>query len=326
MAKRIIDNIKLGVFVLAGLLFLVLALYMIGKNRNLFGRNFELRTHFVNVQGLKPGNNVRYAGIEVGTVRSLRLTSDTSIEVVFMVKRDLLGVIKQDAEVSIGTDGLVGNRVLNIIPGKTNAPEAAEGGRLKSHQAVSTEDMLEVLSGTNQDMAQIAEELKTSIKRINANTVLWDLLEDETMAKNIRVSLNKVRQAAGETNELVISVHALVEDVRAGQGALGYLLTDTILAKELPASIQQIKLAGSKADSAILAIETAVKDLEMEILSGGGPAQALLQDSLLVKKLHATLTNVEQGTASFTENMEALKHNILLRRYFKRQEKAKNNP
>lgn len=326
MANKVIDNIKLGIFVITGLLFLVLALYMVGKNRNLFGRNFELRTHFANVQGLKPGNNVRYAGIEVGTVKGLNIINDSTIEVTFMLKRDLLGLIKQGAEVSIGTDGLVGNRVLNIQPGHDQGPAVTEGGFLPSRLAVSTEEMLEVLSGTNRDMALIAEELKRTIQRINTNTVLWNFLEDPAIGLNIKSSLSKIKLASSEANDLVVSIHSLVQDVRQGQGPIGFLLTDTSLRTEIPITLQEIKQAGRQADATLESIQETVEDLEHALMTGGGPAQALLQDSVLVQKVHAALEQVEQGAAKFGENMEALKHNVLLRRYFKKQEKLKHNP
>ena len=69
MSNRNINNIKLGVFVISGLFFLVLVLYMIGRNSNLFGATYQLKARFSNVQGLVVGNNVRYAGIETGTVK-----------------------------------------------------------------------------------------------------------------------------------------------------------------------------------------------------------------------------------------------------------------
>lgn len=71
MEKRTFHNVKLGAFVLSGLLFLVLLLYMIGKNEYLFGSTFELKATFSNVQGLAAGNNVRFAGIESGTVSKI---------------------------------------------------------------------------------------------------------------------------------------------------------------------------------------------------------------------------------------------------------------
>jgi phospholipid/cholesterol/gamma-HCH transport system substrate-binding protein len=79
MAKQGLNNIKLGAFVLGGLLFLVLLLYMIGKNRSLFGSTYELKVQFENVQGLVAGNNVRFAGIQAGTVKQINILNDTVI-------------------------------------------------------------------------------------------------------------------------------------------------------------------------------------------------------------------------------------------------------
>lgn len=114
MAKKTINTIKLGVFVTAGFLFLILLLYMIGKNRNLFGPSFILKAQFENVQGLVPGNNVRYSGIEVGTVKRINILNDTVMEVVLVVSDKMKTIIRNNAVVSIGSDGLMGNKVINI--------------------------------------------------------------------------------------------------------------------------------------------------------------------------------------------------------------------
>ena len=115
MINRTLNNIKLGVFVLSGLLFLILLLYMIGKNKNLFGSNYTIKARFENIQGLKPGNNVRFAGIDVGTVDKINIINDTVIEVEMLINNKIKNIIKKNALVSIGTDGLVGNKVVNII-------------------------------------------------------------------------------------------------------------------------------------------------------------------------------------------------------------------
>jgi phospholipid/cholesterol/gamma-HCH transport system substrate-binding protein len=99
MATKKINNIKLGLFVLAGLLLLILGLYMIGRDSNLFGRNFELRARFENVQGLTPGNNIRYSGIQVGTVKKVKIISDTLIEVTMLIDEKMKSFIhKNDSE------------------------------------------------------------------------------------------------------------------------------------------------------------------------------------------------------------------------------------
>ncbi|MFY7838794.1 MAG: MlaD family protein, partial [Lacibacter sp.] len=85
MAKQTFNNIKLGLFILTGLLLLIIGLYLIGRDSNLFGRNYTLHVRFAHVQGLTPGNNVRYAGIQVGTVKKIKLINDTLIDVSILV-------------------------------------------------------------------------------------------------------------------------------------------------------------------------------------------------------------------------------------------------
>src|SRR5688572_26988815 len=122
MKKRAVNNIKLGLFVLAGLAFLILLLYMIGRNKNLFGSTFSIKTRFANVQGLVSGNNVRYAGIEIGTVKKIYIINDTLVEVLMVVDDDMRSIIRVNAMASIGSDGLMGNKVINISAGHGEAP------------------------------------------------------------------------------------------------------------------------------------------------------------------------------------------------------------
>jgi phospholipid/cholesterol/gamma-HCH transport system substrate-binding protein len=99
MAKKIINRVKLGVFVLAGLTFLIFLLYMIGKNRHLFGPAFIVKARFQNVQGLVPGNNVLFSGIEVGTVKKIDILSDTLIEVVMLIDDKMKKIIRNNSMV-----------------------------------------------------------------------------------------------------------------------------------------------------------------------------------------------------------------------------------
>src|SRR5689334_23205300 len=132
MKQKNINNLKLGLFVLSGLFFLVLLLYMIGKNRNLFGSNFLLKARFENVQGLVAGNSVRYAGISIGTVKSVSIVNDSLIEVAMLVDENMKQVIRTNTLASIGTDGLMGNKLVNMIPVRSAAQLVKEGSILES--------------------------------------------------------------------------------------------------------------------------------------------------------------------------------------------------
>lgn len=321
MAKKAINNIKLGVFVIAGLLFLVLLLYMIGKNENLFGKTYVLKARFENIQGLVPGNNVRFSGIHAGTVKRVKILSDTVIEVTMIIETKMKNIIRKNAIVSIGTDGLVGNKVINIAPSKEPAPLAVEGDFLVSKKSVDTDDMLQTLFKTNGDVAVIAAELKSTVKRINGSSALWEILNDKSLPQDLRLSVANIRSATGKADNLVNNLSNIVTDVKEGKGSLGILLRDSSFAENLNEAVLKINSVGEEADKLAAEISAVVQGINQDINKGKGTANALLKDSLLVIKLNASLDNIQKGTDGFNQNMEALKHNILLRGYFRKLEK-----
>lgn len=323
MAKKTVNTIKLGAFVLAGLLFLVLLLYMIGKNKNLFGPSFALKTRFANVQGLVPGNNVRFAGIEVGTVKRINIISDTVIEVVMAVDEKMEKVIRRNAVVSIGSDGLMGNKVINISPARSPAPLVAKGDVLNSYKPVSTDDMFQTLSTTNQDIAVIASQLKITVQRLNNSTALWTILNDETLPQNLRTSLSNVQLATARAAVMANDLESIISGVKNGKGSVGAVLTDTAFAKNLNDAIIKIKGVGDRADELVVALNSVIADVQKDVSNGKGTVNALLKDSSMVTKIGSSLDNIQKGTDAFSQNMEALKHNFLFRGYFRKLEKQK---
>jgi phospholipid/cholesterol/gamma-HCH transport system substrate-binding protein len=317
MATKLYNNIKLGTFVMGGLLFLVLMLYMIGKNRNLFGATYVLKARFENIQGLVAGNNVRYAGINAGTVKKISILNDTTIEVTMILEKKMLEVVHKNAIASIGTEGLVGNKVVNITHNRQAAALAVEGDILDSKKMVSTDEMLQKLANTNNDISIIADNLKTAIQRVNNSTALWSILNDNTLPQNLRASATNVKLATAKADHIVDNINSIVK------GSLGIVLKDTLLAKSLNDAIVKIKNAGTEAEAITAEINKVIYGIEQDINNGKGTANALLKDSMIVVKLHSILTNIDKSTDGFNQNMEALKHNFLLRGYFKKLEKQK---
>mgnify|MGYP003525140652 CR=1 FL=1 len=112
---------KLGMFVIIGLVLFIGTIYFVGKQKNLFGNTFHLKAQFKTVSGLKEGNNVRFSGINIGTVHGIELITDSSVLVDLVIKKDVQKFIKTDAVATIGSDGLMGDKVLTITPGNGNA-------------------------------------------------------------------------------------------------------------------------------------------------------------------------------------------------------------
>lgn len=323
MAKRSVNNVKLGAFVLAGLLFLVLLLYMIGRNRNLFSSNYILKARFVNVQGLVPGSNVRYSGIQTGTVKSIDIVNDTTIEISMLVDTKMENIIKKDAIVSIGSDGLVGNKVVNIIPGDANDELAKDGDILLSRNPIDTDSILKTLSKTNEDVAEVVSGLKLTVERINNSAALWSILADESLPGDLRQSASNIRKATSRAGLMADDLHDILTDVKSGKGTVGTLLRDTAFANNLNQAVIKMKQVGTNADKLSLQMNTLLTGLQNDLNTGKGAANAILKDTSVVSKLNTSLDNIQKGTDGFNQNMEALKNSFLLRGYFKRLEKKR---
>jgi phospholipid/cholesterol/gamma-HCH transport system substrate-binding protein len=321
MKNKSIDNLKLGLFVIAGLFFLVLLLYMIGKNRSMFGSNFTLKARFQNVQGLKQGNNVRFAGIEVGTVKKVSIIADTLVEVVMYVNKDMKRFIRKNATVKIGSDGVMGNKLLNIVAENGNADFVSSGDVLVGRTPLDMDEMLRTLQHTNADISTISSELKQSVIRFNTSNALWSVIQDERMPKDIRSAAANIRIAAAKASAAIGDVQGIIADVKGGKGSLGKMLNDTDISGQLTETLARIASVGDHADTLSNRINSLIVGIEQDVNYGKGTVNAVLKDSLMVAKLNNSLDNIEKGTESFNQNMDALKHNFLFRRYFKRTQK-----
>lgn len=312
------SDVKLGLFVLAGLLLLILTLYMIGKNQHLFGSNFEVRARFRNVSGLMSGNNVRFSGIQVGTVKSIQLITDTSIEVTMRIDEGTKSYIRKNCVASIGTEGLMGNKIVNILPDKEPSLPVKAGDILPAQRVINTDEMLQTLFRTNNNIADISETLKSTVDRINNSTALWGILNENSLAANMKASLLNISQASVHANDMARDLRDIIRDVKDGKGSVGALLTDTSLTHDLQEAVLKITAVGDMAADLANELNKMAGDIREDINGGAGTVHALLKDSGIVIKLNASLDNVQKGTAAFSQDMEALKHNFLLRGYFRK--------
>lgn len=323
MANQGQNDVKLGFFVLTGLLALIFAFYMIGKNRNMFGSNFKLKAHFANLNGLMVGNNVLFSGIQAGTVKSIDIINDSSIEVVLLIGNKIQPFIHKNAIAAIGTEGLMGDKVVNITPGKGLSAKVAEGDLLAGREIVNTDEMLQTLSKTNNNISDISEALKSTVLRIN-NSTIWSLFNDKELVMKLKSTLNNIDQASANANQMTKSLNEMVTGVKHGKGAAGVLLSDTSLAMNLKQAVINMNSTTANANKLTLQLNKMLKQADDDLANGKGTLHLLLKDSLLTKSIKSTLQNVQEGTDGFNQNMEALKHNFLFRGYFKNLEKQQN--
>ncbi len=317
MAQQTSKNIRVGAFVLVGTILLIFSLCLIGAKQNLFGSTFELKAQFKNVNGLMPGNNVRFTGIDVGTVKSVEIINDSTVNVTMVIEDKVQAFIKKNSTAMVGTDGLMGNKLINILTSNEPAASVNDGDFLASKNPLGTDDMMRTLNMTNENVRDITIDLKNIVSRLNSPNTLWSILMDTIVADNVKQAIVNIKVTGERTAVITGDLSRIVKHIKDGKGTVGALIADTSFAIRLNQSIVNIKLI---TDS--LALVTGdMHYITSKVKKGEGGIGTVLMDTTFVNNLNATMKNVKSGTKNFDENMEALKHNILLRNYFKKKEK-----
>ena len=315
------DPIRLGLFVLAGTAVLVVGLYLLGSKRDLFRRTIQVEAVFQQVGGLRPGNNVRYMGINVGTVERIEILNDTAVRVLLSIREADSEHIRADAVATVGTDGLMGNRLVNLSPGDGSGQPIHEGVRLPSSVPLDTDMMLRTLDRTNANLAVITDEVRVLTGKLNQPGNAVDLLTDTVLAADLSAALVELRAAAENARTATAGIDALMGDVRSGKGALGALVSD-------PASEQQVRaLLGNlqHVSDSLQALTNGLGSFARDLNSTSGLAHSLLTDTALAGDVRRTISRLDTGTLLLNEDLRALQRNWLFRRYFKEKAKARNH-
>lgn len=319
MEKTTSQKLRLGLFVIIGLLLFILAVYFIGDKQQMFGKTNQLSAVFSNVSGLQLGNNVRYSGINVGTVRGIAMINDTAIRVDMLIDKTIFPHIRKNAIATIGSDGLVGNMIINIIPGKETAASISPGDEIRTLNRIRTDDMLNTLGKTNKNAALLTTDLLKITKEINQGTgTVGLLIKDSMLAKDLKQTMHYLKITGKGSSESIIKLNRLISSLENKDNVIG-VLKDTAVANDLKKIVRNLKETSTEIDKIVSNADTTI----VNIKEGKGAINYLSNDPELVHKIDSTMTNVNQASLRLNENLEALKHNFLFRGYFRKQEKAK---
>ncbi len=314
MANENFKNIRVGLFVISGTLLFILALYLVGSQQNLFGDNFTIRSRFYNVNGLTQGNNVRFAGINVGTVESVEILNDTAVDVVMTIEKKIQPYIKKNAIATVGTDGLMGNKLVNINSVKESATAIEEGDVLVSMGPVEMDEMVRTLNVTNENIKVITTNLRGITDKINSKNSLWSLLMDTVVSENVKSAVVNLKLISDQGISVTGNLKGLTEDMLAGKGSIGALITDTMLSKKINQTV--VKLQRLSDTAAI--ITGNISQLVQQLKQGKGSLGILLHDTSLVHNLNKSILSIDTGAVNFNENMKALKYTWPFKKYYKK--------
>lgn len=288
-------KVRLGLFVVGGLALFVLAIFIIGKQKNLFNPVFKLTTTFYNVSGLQVGNNIRFSGINVGTVDNISIVNDSTVRVDMLVRREVKQFIKSDCIVAIGSEGLIGDRLLIITQGSPEAGLARDGEELKSVEPVETDAIIASLKVTAGHVEVITKELAMVMLKVNTgHGTLGRLIHDSIIAQNINSTVANFQSSSQQLDNMMLSTKNDISEI---------MTSFRVTAGNAEGSTQQLE------------------DIMVKLNTGSGTLGRLLNDTTTSGNIDETILNLKNSSKSLDENMEALKHNFLLRGYFKKKAK-----
>jgi phospholipid/cholesterol/gamma-HCH transport system substrate-binding protein len=195
-------KMRLGLFIAGGIALFVMAIFIIGKQKNLFNPVFRLSTTFYNVSGLEVGSNIRFSGINVGTVDRIKIINDSTVQVDMILTKSVQPFIKTDCEAGIGSAGIIGDRILIISQGSDDAAMAKEGQQIGSKEPVETDAIMESLEVTAVNAQIISQQLAEIMFNINnGNGTLGRLIMDSTIAHNVDQTMENLEKSTKGLNE-----------------------------------------------------------------------------------------------------------------------------
>ncbi|GAA4241365.1 MULTISPECIES: MlaD family protein [Winogradskyella] len=319
MKKTNSQKLRLGSFVLIGTILFIAGVYLIGQRQDMFKKTFTLSSYFQNVNGLQKGNNVRYSGIDIGTVKNIVMINDSTIKVEMSIEEKILSHIKKNAIATIGSDGLVGNMIVNIVPGKGASEIIENEDIIVSYSRIGTDDILNTLNTSSENAAILTSDLLKITNRITTGKgTIGVLINDTVMAQDLKQSIHNLKIASRGASHTIAELNSIVSSVKTEDNTiLGMLLNDSISAGKLKTVVTNLEISSAEIETLLNNANAVVSDFN----SSNGAYNYMVKDTSLVNSLKSTLKNINEGTDKFNQNMEALKHNFLTRGYFRKLER-----
>lgn len=290
-------NIRLGIFITLGLIIFIAAVYYIGSQQNLFGNTTRITAIFSNVGGLQVGNNVRFSGINIGTVDGIRIISDTTVQVSMVIDDEVSKYIKKDSEASIGSEGLMGNKIITISSGSSGVASIEDDDQLSTVQAAEIDEVIRTMQETGEyakvvmaNFAAITENLKNgkgTLGRLLSDTVMVDKLDE--MFVSFQETTNNV---VGITDDFAM----VSSRIRNGEGTLGQLIMDPQMAAQINSIVDSLQYASSKSVQVIENIEA----FSGKLNNNESVLGKVLTDTAMAENIETTILKA-QGAAEGVE-------------------------
>jgi len=309
--------LKLGIFVAVSTMLFIIAVYLVGDRNNYFNPSITIHVSFRDIRGLMEGNNVRFSGINVGSVKKITMISDSSVVLDLSVREDYAKFIYRNSIVEIGQEGLVGNKLVNILPGTPESGMIEKGTFLKARKSIDYDKMLE----ESRDILIQTREAITSFNSVAqkidlGHGDLGKLVNESTITGNLNVSITKL-------NEALTNIDLITQKINNGEGDLGKLINYKDITTNTQEILTVLKQTVLKADSTVGHLQTASRSLN----KGKGTINLLLNDSSTSAGIDTTILKLNNSLDQFNKTARAIQDSWLIRLFPKKKttEKAKTD-
>jgi phospholipid/cholesterol/gamma-HCH transport system substrate-binding protein len=256
----------------------------------------------------------------VGTVQESEIVNDSTIRVEMKIEQSIMEHIKKDAVASITSDGLVGNMIVNIIPGNHSNNPVQPGDTILSLNKVTTEELMKTLSSTSDNANVITAnlaEITTQITRGKGTVGM--LINDADLSDDLRQTIHYLKITSRGTSESVANLNKIINKLDNKDNVIG-VLQDTAVAQNIKNVIANLEKSSGQIDQVVNNLNSTITNMK----EGKGAINYLSNDPKLVKQIDSTMNTINQASNKLNENLEALKSNFLFRGYYKKQAKEKN--
>ena len=329
-------RVVVGIFVIVCLLLFGVGLFLIGNSNQLFTKSFHVYADFSKITGIQNGGKVRVAGMDAGTVTRIEVPSGPTgkFRIHFRVIEKLHPIVRQNSVASIQTDGLLGNKYLQIDAGSTTSELARDNSQIQSAEPF--------------DWGDLMDEIRTAVKQVNGilegvkDQLTLTLSQIDGVVKSANLMIGhatpQVDAILASAGKIGASLREVIDGLQAGQGTVGGLLKDQDLYDRVKRSVDKTerivdalgetsssakKVAKTLEDSDIVpevrrTIKT-LNEITLQVKSAVDTFQSASGEGGVAENLQRTLTDAHEAMSDLSDNTEALKHNFLFRGFFKRR-------
>lgn len=315
-------SVIVGIFTLLGIAILAVTILTLGDQRSTFNESVLVTSFYNNVNGLQKGNNIWFNGVKVGTIKSVDIIDNDSIEVKMNINQSARKFIHNDVKAKLSTDGLIGNKIVALSGGTSQAPVIKNGDIIQTDELLNTDAVMNTLSKNNDNLLAITDNLKKITSNIaDGKGSLGKLLNDETLLDQITALAQSLNHSSDNLNKLTKAAADYTAKLNTPGSLANDLVTDTTIFNNLRLLTERLKEVSDSSQVVINNLKLTGMDMNKAIQNKETPIGMLMNDKAAAGNIKTTLTNLQSASKKLDEDLEALQHNFLLRGFFKKKAK-----